>query len=151
MDDILVFCNGQKRGLKALMCLFKDYAETSSQFLSLEKCKFYCGNLTAKRSLEISEVLGFSVGNLPFSYLDVPLFKGKPRRIHLQPIMDRIKLKFASWKGLLLSIMGWVQLVKSVIHGILTYSFHIYAWPISLLKIIDRWIRNFIWSGGIQN
>lgn len=46
--------------------------------------------------------------------------------------------------------MGRVQLVKSVIHGMLAYSFHIYVWPISVIKQVDGWIRNFIWSGNIQ-
>ncbi|XP_045822398.1 uncharacterized protein LOC123915305 [Trifolium pratense] len=58
--------------------------------------------------------------------------------------------KLASWKGALLSIMGRVQLVRAIIHGMLIYSFHIYAWPQMLLKKIDRWIRNFIWSGDIN-
>lgn len=46
--------------------------------------------------------------------------------------------------------MGRVQLVQSVIQGMLAYSFHIYAWPVSLLKTIDGWIRNFIWSGDVN-
>lgn len=29
----------------------------------------------------------------------------------------------------------------------LLYSFHVYSWPVSLLKSIDKWVRNFIWSG----
>ncbi|KAE9620126.1 hypothetical protein Lalb_Chr02g0160441 [Lupinus albus] len=43
--------------------------------------------------------------------------------------------------------MGMVELVKSVIHSMLAYSFHIYAWPASLIKALDGCIRNFIWSG----
>ncbi|KAG4990950.1 hypothetical protein JHK87_024407 [Glycine soja] len=29
-------------------------------------------------------------------------------------------------------------------------SFHVYAWPISLPKEIDAWVRNFVWSGDGQ-
>jgi hypothetical protein len=46
--------------------------------------------------------------------------------------------------------MGRVQLVKSIIHGMLVYSFHVYLWPHSLLKKLEKWIRNFIWSGDIN-
>jgi len=49
----------------------------------------------------------------------------------------------------MLSIMGKVQLVKSIIHGMLVYSFHIYMWPRRLLHQLDSWIKNFIWSGDI--
>lgn len=46
--------------------------------------------------------------------------------------------------------MGRVQLVNSIINSMLLYSFHIFSWPISLLKSIDRWIRNFVWAGDIH-
>lgn len=42
---------------------------------------------------------------------------------------------------------GRVQLVQSVIHSMLTYSISIYVWPVSLLKDLEKEIRNFIWSG----
>ncbi|MCH86386.1 ribonuclease H, partial [Trifolium medium] len=62
---------------------------------------------------------------------------------------DKIKVKLASWKGALLTIMGRVQLVRAIIHGMLIYSFQVYTWPKALLKQLDRWIRNFIWSGDV--
>lgn len=149
-DDILVFCKGTKRNLEALMSLFNLYGQASSQLFSLGKCKFYAGNIPPTRMTAISSLLGFSAGHLPFNYLGVPLFKGKPRKIHLKPIADKIIAKLASWKGSLLSIMGRVQLVKSVIHSMLLYSFHVYSWPISLLKQLDNCIRIFIWEGDVK-
>lgn len=41
--------------------------------------------------------------------------------------------------------------MKTVIHGVMLYSFLVYTWPISLLKIDDRWIRNFIWLGDVNH
>lgn len=131
------------------MTHFKDYGEASGQILSTSKCKFYTGSVSNSRIASIRECLGFSSGSLPFSYLGVPLFKGKPKRIHLLPIVDRIKNKLASWKGSLSSIMGRVQLVQSIIQGMLIYSFSVYSWPFSLLHSLDKWVKNFIWSGDI--
>jgi hypothetical protein len=79
-----------------------------------------------------------------------PSFVGKPKVIHFKAIADKIKVKLASWKGALLSIMGRVQLVRAIIFGMLVYSFHIYAMPIALFRMLDSWIRNFIWSGDIM-
>jgi len=39
--------------------------------------------------------------------------------------------------------------VKSVIQGMLIHSISIYSWPKQLLKEMETWIRNFIWSGDI--
>lgn len=43
-----------------------------------------------------------------------------------------------------------MQLVKSIIHGMLIHSFLIYSWPASLLKCLDTWIQNFVWSGKVN-
>ncbi|XP_019451747.1 PREDICTED: uncharacterized protein LOC109353840 [Lupinus angustifolius] len=146
-DDILIFCNGNKRNLMALKKLVIDYAQASGQHISISKCRFYSTTASPRKILALSSTLGFSHGRLPFNYLGVPLFKGKPRKIHLQAIADRIILKLATWKGSLLSIMGRVELVKSIILSMLTYSFHIYSWPSNLIQNLDKCIRNFIWSG----
>lgn len=29
----------------------------------------------------------------------------------------------------------------------LVYSFHVYMWPCRLLRLLDSWLKNFIWSG----
>jgi len=91
--------------------------------------------------------LGFNIGTLPFTCPGVSIFKGKPKTSYLQPIADRIKVKLASWKATLLIMAGRVQLVSYVIQSMLIHSIYIYSWPISLLKDIERWVRNFIWSG----
>jgi len=39
--------------------------------------------------------------------------------------------------------------VKSIIHGMLVYSFHVYFWPRRLLRLLDSWIKKFIWSGDV--
>jgi hypothetical protein len=90
------------------------------------------------------------VGSLPFHYLGVPIFKGKPKACYLQPFADKIKNKLSAWKASLLTIAGRVQLVRSVIQSMLIYSISLYSWPISLLKDIEKAIRNFIWSGDID-
>lgn len=144
--DILIFCRGSKQNLRNLMALFKEYGDVSGQVLSSSKCRFYAGSTPNSRIATIKDCLGFSAGSPPFTYLGVPLFKHKPKRIHL-PIADRIKNKLASWKGSLLSIKGRVQLVQSIIQGMLIYSFRVYSWPASLLHSLDKWVKNFIWSG----
>lgn len=137
-DDIMIFCRGSKKNLENIMKLFDQYVAVSGQKISLDKSRFFSGSIPARRLLMISSTLG------------VPIFKGKPKSSHLLPITDKIKDKLGSWKGVLLSIMGRVQLVKFVIQGSLLYCFQVYYWPASLLKKVDSWLRNFIWSGEVS-
>lgn len=95
-DDVLVFCKGTKRGHDALTELLHDYSQATRQHLSLNKSRFYASRISTNKITQIAGVLGFVAGSLPFNYLKVPLVKGKPRRIHLHPIVDKILGKLAS-------------------------------------------------------
>jgi hypothetical protein len=121
-----------------------------AKWLVLESLQFYFGGITHARLTQIAQFIGFSIGSLPFNYLGVPISKGRPKVAYLQPVADKIKAKLAAWKASLLSIARRIQLVRSVVQSMLVYSISIYAWPISLLRDLERWIKNFIWSGDIN-
>ena len=50
-----------------------------------------------------------------------------------------------------LSLTGRIQLVKSVIHGMLICSFKINVRPISLIELLDHYLRNLFWSGDVDS
>ncbi|XP_019431608.1 PREDICTED: uncharacterized protein LOC109338759 [Lupinus angustifolius] len=149
-DDIMVFCKGTKSNLLAMKSLIQNYSSASGQHISVDKCQFYIKNAPARKLSNIFNYLGFRQGSLPFNYLGVPLFTGKPKKCHLQPIADKILLKLSTWKSSLLSIMGRVELVKSICQSMLVYSFHVYKWLAQLLKWVDSKMRNFIWSSNTE-
>lgn len=107
-DDVLIFCVGTKQNIRCLLKFFHDYSEVSGKIINNSKSRFLSRAMTSSRSQMITGMLGFSVGTIPFSYLGCPIFKGKPKGTYFQYIIDRIKVKFATWKGTLLSIMGRV-------------------------------------------
>ncbi|XP_019432112.1 PREDICTED: uncharacterized protein LOC109339158 [Lupinus angustifolius] len=82
-DDILIFCRGIKRELSAIKNLFNDYAGISGQCLNFNKCTFYSTQENARKIGKLTNWLGFGAGQLPFNYLGVPFFKGKPKAIHV--------------------------------------------------------------------
>ncbi|KAM1078104.1 hypothetical protein ACFX19_025815 [Malus domestica] len=146
-DDIMVFMRGTKRSMRNLMRFVEEYSLNSGQCINKLKSLVFLGKYASSRHAIIQKVLGVSRGNLPFTYLGVPIFQGRPKRIYFQAIADKIRCKLTAWKGSLLSQAGRLQLINSVIQGILVYSFQIYAWPTNLLREVQGWIRNFFWSG----
>jgi len=107
--------------------------------------------MTHTSLMSISDTLGFTVGTLPFIYLGVPIFKGKPKAAYFQPVVDKIKLKLASWKSFLLSFVGRLQFIKSVIQRMMIYSITIYSWPAKLINELEKYMRNFMWSGDLDS
>ena len=149
-DDIMLFCKATNPNIQTLTELFQRYAQNSGQFVNPSKSFIYAGSINHHRLLNIAASTGFNIGSLPFTYFGVPIFRGKPKSIHFQPFADKVKMKLSSWKASLLSIAGRVQLVKSVAQSMLLHCISIYDWPVKLIKDVERWMRNFIWSGDVN-
>lgn len=98
----------------------------------------------------MASLCGIKIGHFSFQCLGVPLFKGTPRRVHLQGISDSILAKFDWWRGKHLSMAGMVFLVNSTIYSSFIHSFMIYKWPKSLLNYMEKKILNFIWTGFVS-
>lgn len=81
--------------------------------------------------------------------LGCPIFKGRLKQAHFQHIVHEIRTKLASWKGTLLSIIGRIKLIKSIIHVMLLYLFHIQKWLKKVISQLNIWFKNFIYSGDI--
>jgi len=86
VDDIMVFCKAKSSSIQALKDLFQRYAAVSGQLVNPAKSTLYAGSISHTRVNQISAQIGFKIGSLPFNYLGVPIFKGKPKAIHLSPI-----------------------------------------------------------------
>jgi len=70
-----------------------EHAEASGQLVNPQKSSIYAGSITNHRLSQIVNQLGFNMGSLPFSYLGVPIFKGKPKYVYFQPLADKVKMK----------------------------------------------------------
>jgi len=132
------------------MKFLHSYGLDSCQWINTSKSHFFTANAFLSFLSKIKYVLGCSRGNIPFNYLGVPIFVGSPKVRFLQPLVNKVRSKLAYWKGKSLSMTGRVELVNSVIYDFLSYNFQVYKWPSSLLKLVDKWVRNFIWTGDIN-
>lgn len=137
----MIFCWGMSKNVQSLQNLFSLYEKASAQVVRKDKSIVYTSFIYSQCIKRIIIFLGFTQStsnDINFNYLCIPMFKRKPRRRHLQHIADKIKCMLDTWKGSILSIMGRVQLVNSIIHSMLLYNFMIYSWLIFLIKDIEN-------------
>ncbi|XP_062020822.1 uncharacterized protein LOC133737235 [Rosa rugosa] len=97
-DDLFIFCRGDIFSLHRLQLFLDEYGAASGQIVNKEKSTFYTGDNYSHWRRVIKRLLGFKLGTTPLTYLGVPIFKGKPRRIHLQAIADKAKSRLVGWK-----------------------------------------------------
>ncbi|XP_042487034.1 uncharacterized protein LOC122067264 [Macadamia integrifolia] len=137
-DDIFIFMNASAKYVKNLHLFLSKYQDFSGQHFNLDKSKAFFGKVAPHRKQFISNLLGIQASKFPTRYLGVEIFKGRVKKNHLLPLMDKIKCRLAAWKGKLLSMAGRVELVRSVISSIPIHNFAVYWWPQSIIKTVER-------------
>ncbi|KAL6136537.1 hypothetical protein ACLB2K_061832 [Fragaria x ananassa] len=75
-DDVIIFCRGTKRNLSVVLEFFDEYGTNSGQLISKEKSQVFLSKHLHARSHSIAGFLSMSLGNAPFTYLGVPIFRG---------------------------------------------------------------------------
>ncbi|KAL6126088.1 hypothetical protein ACLB2K_074139 [Fragaria x ananassa] len=81
-DDIMVFMRGTKHSLKTLMHFMEEYGLNSGQQVNKAKSLVFLGKYAYRRRTISRKILGVRQGSLPFTYLSVPIFQGRPKRIY---------------------------------------------------------------------
>ncbi|KAL8514577.1 hypothetical protein ACS0TY_013606 [Phlomoides rotata] len=112
--------------IQRLEHVLSAYGRLSGQLYNPAKFKVYFGSaVTSHVRNAMRRATGITEGSLPFTYLEVPIFRGAPRTSYLAALADSI--------------------IASLVHSMM-----VYYWPRSLLKRIETAMRNFLWSGDIS-
>src|SRR6266540_4000229 len=81
---------------------------------------------------------------MPFTYLGLPLGTKKPRIQDFSPLMDRIERSLLVMSSLL-SYLGRLQRVNSVISTIPTYAMCTLKLPVVVTNYVDRIMKQCLW------
>ncbi|GKC51177.1 hypothetical protein Tco_1073922 [Tanacetum coccineum] len=92
-----------------------------------------------------------SPGNIPFSYLGLPIGSNMNMIANWQHLIDRFRDKLSSWKANLLSIGGRLTLIKAVLGSLGIYYMSIFKCPESVINALESMRATFFWGGSGDN
>ncbi|XP_026416392.1 uncharacterized protein LOC113311808 [Papaver somniferum] len=147
VDDIFIFCNGNKRSLDNLMGMLGKYQCSSGQVVNRAKSKCFVGGVTDTRKNEIANYLHMDLSAFPDKYFGVILNPGREKYFQVWGMVKMMQQMLAGWMGKLLAFADRLILVKYVLCIMPVYNMSVYKWPKSVIKECEKIIRNFLWSG----
>ncbi|XP_059070509.1 uncharacterized protein LOC131860151 [Cryptomeria japonica] len=107
VDDSIIMGKASMQDSRSLKKVLDSYGTTTGQLINWSKGFVYFINTLKRRQIKMSNILGCQLGNLPASYLWLPLCQD-----HLDTfsgaLLDKFHKKLAGWKGSLLSQVGKV-------------------------------------------
>lgn len=125
-DGTLIFCGeneDQIRNVKATLISFEAVSGLKVNFFKTELM-----GIRTERSklLNYVEILGSKVGDLPASYLGMPLCLESVFKCMWNSVVERVERKLTAWKANYPSIGGRVTLLRSVLSNLQVYYFSLF-------------------------
>jgi hypothetical protein len=123
------------------------FGQTSGLNINISKSSIYFGGVTDRLQQSILADTGFSIGVFPFRYLGVPLSPHRLLASQYSPLIHKLEAAIQGWLGKHLSYSGRLELIKSVLYGMVQFWVSIFPMSRAVIKQITCLYRNFLWTG----
>ncbi|KAJ9551779.1 LOW QUALITY PROTEIN: hypothetical protein OSB04_015824 [Centaurea solstitialis] len=151
-DDALFLGEWSKRNLRNILKILQCFYRASGLRVNWRKSAIHGIGVPSIEINEVANSLGCKVGNLPFTYLGIPIGDRMKKKRAWKTLFDKFRNKLSNWKAKILSSGGRLTLCKTVLGSLGTYLFSLFKAPSGVLKELERLRRKFFWgmSDGIK-
>ena len=146
-DDAAIFLNPTKDDIAATQVVLQAFGNISGLHINMDKSSVHPIRC---EDIDLDHVLGSFTGirgTFPCRYLGLQLHTRALRKVHIQPLIERIGQRLPGWKGKWLNRVGRLTLVQSVLSAMPTYHLTVFPLPVWARKSIDKIRRSFLWKG----
>ena len=133
------------------MCCLVLFENLSGMRINYHKSELIPINLEPLDIHRISHIFCCPVGDFPIKYLGVPLHFDKLIREDIQPLVDKIIKKIASWKGKLLSHAAILTLIRTCLASIPLYLLSFIKFPKWAIKPLNSHLAYCLWNDSEGN
>ena len=149
-DDVILLCKGDRESANCLLNQLSIFGQTSGLIVNASKSSIFFGGTKHSVKSQILRDSGFVEGTIPFRYLGVPLSPHRLLASQFSPLLQSLERSIQSWMGKNLSYAGRLELLKSVLSGIIQFWLAIFPIPSTVIAQITSICRNFLWTGDIK-
>jgi hypothetical protein len=149
VDNTILIMRASQRELLCLKATLETFAQSTGLRVNHAKSCMVPLNLEKEQAENLAWAFGCRVQGLPLAYLGLPMGTTKPRVKHYAPLMKRVERQLTSIS--MLTQVGKLQLVNSVLSSLPTYRMCSMSVPIAVLEDFDRARRQCMWRNSDCN
>lgn len=120
-DDTVFFLKDNWQSVKGIKIVLKIFEMLSGLKVNYSKSNIYYKGEKLAQVKDWASWIGCSVQDFPIDYLGATLGSSQKRKAFWKPIIKKVKAKLNRWRCSILSKVGRLVLLKSVLDSILTY------------------------------
>ena len=142
-NDTILFCDADVEQIIHIRLLLLSFQVVTGLKVNVHKREMVpIGEVEDVHAL--AEILGCRVGELPMSYLGMPLKASHNFPSIWNPILEKFERHLAGWKKLYLSMGGRLMLLKSTLSSLPTYFLSLFTIPTHVANKIEKLQRDFL-------
>jgi hypothetical protein len=122
------------------------FDKVSGMKINFHKSEFIPINLDEESIHTIAHVLNCPVGSLLVKYLGIPLHFEKLKREDLQPLLDKLIRRIASWRRRLLVHSSRLTLVKTCLASVPVYLLSFLKFSKWAIKMLESQMAHCLWN-----
>ena len=148
--DILLLYRCDMAFVNILLQQLRVFGESSGLVINVAKSFIFFAGVSEDMKQAILSLSQFTEGSFPFKYLGVPLSPLSPHRFlasQFSPLIHKLESAIQNWMGKYLLYAGQLELIKSVLHGMVQFWISIFLIPDIVINKITSLCRNFLWIG----
>lgn len=148
---MLLFCNSNSDSMSHLINCVHRFAISSGLHPSLAKSTVFFGNCRPDFITWFDQNFGIDHGVLPVKFLGVPLISSMLSHNNCIPLLEKVTARIGFWTSLLLSFVGRVQLLRTILFAMQAYWTRNFILPQSVHSKLQTLFTRFLWKGDINS
>ncbi|GJW96093.1 putative RNA-directed DNA polymerase, eukaryota, reverse transcriptase zinc-binding domain protein [Tanacetum coccineum] len=121
-NDVVIISEWNKQDMDNIIRILHVFYLASDLKINISKSHVYGLGVNSIDTGNMARDTGCSPGNIPLSYLGLPIGSNMNMIANWQHLIDRFRGKLSSWKANLLSIGGPLTLIKVVLESLGKYT-----------------------------
>ncbi|VFQ58399.1 unnamed protein product [Cuscuta campestris] len=139
-DDLIIACKADMRTVKGIMDSLEIFKKHTGLQINIEKSRIVFGGCNEQLMDDIMKLTSMEKGEMPLTYLGIPISSDCDK------LTEKIAAKINMWKSKHISYAGRVNLINTILMGVITFWSRIFILPKKVLKRINDLCRNFLWN-----
>ncbi|KAK1300868.1 hypothetical protein QJS10_CPB13g01356 [Acorus calamus] len=150
-DDTILLSEATGKSVRGLRFIVFCFALLSGLSLNLNKSTMHGIHTSREEEAELRAWMGCPSGSFPTKHLGLPLVRGRLKKEHWEPLIERFERRLAGWKGKLLSWGRRLTLINAVLSNLPIFYLSVFRIPVGVLDRLDRIRKRFLWQGSDES
>lgn len=149
-DDIMIFFDGGESSLHGITEVLEAFSSWSGLQMNQAKTQLFSSGMSQKECLAISR-FRFTNGSLPIRYLGLLLMSRRLKISEYADLLDKVTRRFKSWGAKTLIFAGRVELIRTVISGLVNFWISTFILPKGCIRRLEKLCSRFLWTGDVES